>query len=136
MDEFIQLAARQLGIGSDEIRSATGSIMKLVKDHLDDTSFSQISSKLPGVQSLLSDSDDSAAAGGLIGSLTSLAGSLLGDKAGGLASIAAILAKSGISLEKSADFMKMLIDFLKARLGGDLFETVMAKLPDLIGTRE
>ena len=138
MDDFLQLVSKQLGIGTDVSRSATGGIMKMIQEQLGDTDFSEISSKIPGIQALISDSENttSAGSGGLFGSLTSLAGSLLGEKAGGLAAIAGVLAKSGISLEKSADFMKLLVDFLKQKLGSQTFEVLMAKLPELLGARK
>jgi hypothetical protein len=138
MDDFLQLVSKQLGIGTDVSRNATSGIMRMVQERLGDTDFAQISSKIPGIQALLNDSDTatSAGSGGLLGSLTSLAGSLLGDKVGSLAEIAGVLAKSGISLEKSADFMKLLVDFLKQKLGSQTFEVLMAKLPELLGVRK
>lgn len=138
MDDFLQLVSKQLGISTDISRSAAGGIMRMIQERLGDTDFAEISQKLPGIQALISDSDSatSTGSGGLLGSLTSLAGSLLGEKAGGLAEVAAVLAKSGISLEKSADFMKLLVDFLKQKLGNHTFEVLLAKLPELLGGRK
>ena len=70
-----------------------------------------------------------------MGSLTSMAGSLLGGKAKGLAEITAALTKSGLSVEKIPQFMTLLIDFLKDKLGNDLFATLAAKLPELLGRK-
>jgi len=133
MDEFIQLITKQMGISADDSRSATGSILKLIKDQLDDKTFSQLSDKLPGIQALVSSSQETAGSGGLLGSLTSLAGSMLGDKAKGVADITAALTKSGISLDKIPQYLTMLMDFLKSKLGNELFASVAAKLPELLG---
>ncbi len=133
MDEFIQLITKQMGISADDSRSATGSILKLIKDQLDDKTFSQLSDKLPGIQALVSGSQETAGSGGLLGSLTSLAGSMLGDKAKSVADITAALMKAGISLDKIPQYLTMLMDFLKSKLGNELFASVAAKLPDLLG---
>lgn len=137
MDEFIQLIMKQLGVSAEEGKSATGSIMKMVKDQVGESLFSQISEKLPGVQGLMGASEKGAASGGggggLMGSLTSLAGSLLGDKAKGLAEITSVLSKAGLSLDKIPMFISALVTFLKSKLGNELFANVAAKLPELLG---
>ena len=85
------------------------------------------------MQGLIKDADGRADEGGLMGSLTSLAGSLLGDKAKGIADVTAALTKAGISVDKIPQYLKMLIDFLKSKLGNDLFAKLAAKLPELLG---
>ena len=111
--------------------------MNFIKEHVGETLFAQISQQLPGVQGLVSDaqnvSSESGGGGGLMGSLASMAGSLLGGKAGSLATIASILAKSGVSLDQSGQFVSMLVGFLKAKLGEDTFSSLASSLPDLIG---
>jgi|688.fasta_scaffold1273294_1 uncharacterized protein (DUF2267 family) len=133
MDEFLQMITQQLGLSAQESKSATGSILKLVKDKLDADTFSQISSKLPGIQGLLNDAPAASGSGGLMGSLTSMAGSLMGENGKAVADITAALTKSGLSLDKIPQYLSMLIEFLKAKLGNELFASVAAKLPDLLG---
>ena len=133
MDEFIQLLTKQLGLSTTDGQSATGNILKLVQSHLDPALFAEISAKLPGVQGLISDAEGSAKEGGLMGSLTSLAGSLLGDKAKGIADVTAALTKAGVSVDKIPQYLKMLVDFLKSKLGNELFAKLAAKLPELLG---
>ena len=133
MDEFIQLLTKQLGLSTTDGQSATGNILKLIQSHLDPALFAQISENLPGVQGLISDAEGSANEGGLMGSLTSLAGSLLGDKAKGIADVTAALTKAGVSVDKIPQYLKMLVDFLKSKLGNELFAKLAAKLPELLG---
>jgi len=121
MDEFIQLITKQMGISAADRKSATGNILKLIKDHLDEKTFARISDKLPDVQALVSGSENAPSSGGLMGSLSSLAGSMLGEKARGIADITAALTKAGISLNKIPQYLTMLIDFLKNKLGNELF---------------
>ncbi len=135
MDEFIQLISAQLGLKPEKGKAATGSILSLIKEHLDEQTFAQISSKLPGVQQLIAsgDSESAGGGGGMLGSLTSMAGSLLGGKAKTVAEVTATLAKHGLSVDKIPQYLSMLIEFLKAKLGNDLFAKVAAKLPELLG---
>lgn len=140
MDEFIQLVTKQLGVSSETSKSATGGILKMLQDQLGGELFAKVQAQLPGVQGLIGAADKTGtgaadAGGGLMGSLTSMAGSLLGGKAKGLAEITAALTKSGLSIEKIPQFMTLLIDFLKDKLGNDLFATLAAKLPELLGRK-
>lgn len=136
MDEFIQLVTKQLGVDRETGKSATGGVLKLLKEQLGSDLFAQVREKLPGASGLISDAEDSGdSGGGLMGSLTSMAGSLMGGKAKGVADITAALTKSGLSLDKAPQFMSILIDFLKQKLGNDLFATVAAKLPDMLGKK-
>ena len=143
MDEFIQMVTKQLGVSDETGKSATGGILKMLQDQLGSDVFDKVKAQLPGVQGLIGaaeksgekSGDTAAGGGGLLGSLTSMAGSLLGGKAKGLAEIAATLAKSGLSADKIPQFMTMLIEFLKQKLGNDLFATVATKLPDLLGRK-
>ena len=140
MDEFIQLVTKQLGVSAETSKSATGGILKMLQDQLGGELFAKVQAQLPGVQGLIGAADKagtgaSDAGGGLMGSLTSMADSLLGGKAKGLAEITSTLTKSGLSVEKIPQFMTLLIDFLKDKLGNDLFATLAAKLPELLGRK-
>lgn len=136
VDEFIQLISKQLGLNAENGKAATGSILNLIKENLDEQTFAQISSKLPGVQGLLGaaeSSDAAAGGGGMFGSLSSMAGSLLGGKAKAIADVTAALTKHGLSVDKIPQYLAMLVEFLKNKLGNDLFAKVAAKLPELLG---
>ena len=82
VDEFISLATQQLGIGAGESRSATAGILQIIKEKLGDSAFAGLLAKLPGAEALLGEADSgSGDGGGLMGSLTSMAGGLLGGRA-------------------------------------------------------
>lgn len=136
MDEFISLVTSKLGIGEQEGKSATAGILDMIRGQLDESTFSSVLEKLPGAEALLKEDtaagQDSGTGGGLLGSLTSMASGLLGgsDKSG-LTGMATALAGSGLSLDKVPDFVAMLIDFLKQKLGSDTFESVISALPGL-----
>ena len=136
MDEFIQMLAKQLGVSDETVKSATGGILKMLEDQLGSDLFAKVKVQLPDAQGLITAAEKSGASesngGGLVGSLASIAGSLLGGKAGELADLTGALTKSGLSVDKIPQFMSMLIEFIKQKLGNDLFATIAAKLPDLL----
>lgn len=134
MEEFISMVTQQLGIGASEGRSATGGILNLIKDQLDDSTFSTMMEKLPGAEGLLTAGEQSEAGsgGGLMGSLTSMAGSLMGGDSG-IGGVAQALGNAGIGLDKAGGFLSALVEFLKGKLGDDLFGKIAGQLPDLLG---
>jgi len=143
MDELIQSVIKQFGISAEQGKSAVGGVVDLMKHQLDDETFSQISRKVPGLQAMLDGSKNQGTgkeggeedSGGLLGTLASAAGSILGGKAKSVADIAAILNKSGLSLEKLPQFLSLVSEFLKNKLGKELFAVVLSKLPDLLGKK-
>ncbi|MEZ6063302.1 MAG: DUF2780 domain-containing protein [Planctomycetaceae bacterium] len=136
VEEFISLVTKQLGIDEGQSRSATGGILNVIKGQLDDSTFSSVLKKLPGADALLNEAQSgggkSGGGGGLMGSLTSMAGSLLGGNAGGVAGITKAIGDSGIGLDKASGFLSLLVNFLKEKLGDDMFSKLAAKLPGLI----
>lgn len=137
MDEFISMVTQQLGIGESESRSATGGILKMVKDQLDESTFGSLLEKIPGADALVGEAEaaetEGSGGGGLMGSLTSMAGSLMGGGDSGAAGIAKILGGSGIGLDKAGGFLTTLMAFLKDKLGDEMFGSIASKLPDLFG---
>ena len=135
MDEFFSMISDQLGIGEAEGRAATGGILKIIKEQLDDSTFHSVLEKLPGADAVLGEAEAGGGdgGGGLMGSLTSMAGSLLGGENSGAAGIAEALGSAGIGLDQVGGFMTTLIAFLKDKLGDDLFATFASGLPELLG---
>ncbi len=131
MEDFIKSVASQLGIDESTSRSATSGILGLIKEKLGESDFSEIIGKLPGAEALASQSAASAPqqAGGGLGGLLGKAASMLGGEGAG--NIASMLAKSGLSLDKAGSFVSMFLDFVKEKLGDDLFNKLKAALPDL-----
>lgn len=138
MDEFIQSVIRQLGISEEQGRTATAGVLKVIREKLDDSSFSNLMDQLPGAQGLVRQADAapqglSSGGGGLLGSLTSMAGSLLGGSDSMAAQVTKTLAESGLGIDKVAGFIGMLVSYLKEKLGAEAFESLAKQLPDLIG---
>lgn len=139
MEEFIQMVTKQLGVSDETGKIATGGILKMLQDQLGGDLFAQVQQQLPGIQGLIGAAEKSGVAedggGGLMGSLTSMAGSLLGGKAKGYADIMSALTKSGLSADKIPQYLSLLVSFLKEKLGSDLFAKVASRLPELLGQK-
>ena len=135
IEDFIGEAAGKLGAGQDQVRSATGGLLGMIKDKADGADFQQLLDKIPGADGLLS--KESAAAedsgGGLLGGLGGLAGaagSLLGGGDKGLGALSK-LAGSGLDTGKLTTLVPMFFDFAKNKLGGDTVGRLLGKLPEL-----
>ena len=86
MEEFIKAAAVQLGIGEDKIKSATGGLLGMIKEHAGEGLASDIMNKLPGASALVNESGGASGGGsvggGMLGGLMSSASKMLGGNAG------------------------------------------------------
>lgn len=135
MDELIAMLTSKLGLDASTAGAGVNKIMALLKENIGDDLFGQIASSVMGAGEAAAageaDSGGSPGGGGLLGKLTSMASSALGSKAGGGLEIASALASSGIDAEKLGPFVSTVVDFLKEKLGDDVVEQVLAKLPML-----
>jgi hypothetical protein len=131
VEEFIKQAASKLGIDESTSRSATGGILNLIKDKLGASDFSELLNQVPGAEAAVSQAEASApqASGGGLGGLLGKAASMLGGEGAG--NIASALGNSGLSLDKAGPFVSMFINYLKEKLGDDLFDKLKGALPDL-----
>ena len=135
MEEFIKAAAVQLGIGEDKIKSATGGLLGMIKEHAGEGLASDIMNKLPGASALVNESGGASGGGsvggGMLGGLMSSASKMLGGNAGKALGLAAVLKSAGLSLDQTGSFVNMFADFVKSKLGDDLWNKVAEFIPDL-----
>lgn len=135
MDEFIAMAVEKLGIGEDNAKSATGGIINLIKENLAAGDFAQLVEKLPGAEALASSATakGDADGGGMLGGLMGAASSMLGGKAGGALDLTSILSGAGLDLSSGQSFVTMLVEFVKGKVGDDLFSKIAEHVPALKG---
>ncbi|MEL7334651.1 MAG: hypothetical protein AAFN70_00365, partial [Planctomycetota bacterium] len=113
--------------------NATNTTMSMVKSQVGDDLFGKISSAIPGAQAA-AESDAPAApasGGGLMGSLTSMASSALGGNAGGGLELVSSLTSGGLGADQVGGFATMFIDFIKAKVGDEVTEQILGKIPML-----
>lgn len=133
MEDFIKSAVEQLGIDESATRNATGTVLGFLKENLGDQ-FSVLGDELPGADGLISGAQQAAPAddgGGLLGTLTSAASSMLGDSAGEGLELIGNLKNLGLSTEQGGSLVTMLINFIKENVGESVIEMVLEKVPAL-----
>ena len=130
IQSFIKMASQQLGASESQTKDATGAVLGFLKDKVDDGDFSSMLSALPGASNLLS-GGGGGGGGGLMGGLSKLAGSALGDKFGGAAGLIGALSSSGLESGKIDDFVGLFAGFLKSNLDGDLLGKILGQVPEL-----
>jgi len=129
MQEFIQMATSQLGIGEDTATTATGAVLKMVKAKLGDGDFGQLSAAVPGLAEMATGGSGGGGLGGLMGK----AAGMLGGQAGGAAGLLGLVTSSGLSLDQAGSFVPLLFNFIKGKAGTDLFNTLVQKIPEIKG---
>lgn len=132
MQQFIDLAVQQLGIGSEDAQTATGGIMSLLKDQLDGGQFEEVAAAIPGAEDLISKFGGESAGGGLMGMASNLLGGS-GGALGGASAIAGILSKTNLDAGQLSSFGDLLINYLKENIGDLAGAKINDILPSLLG---
>ena len=137
IEDFIQNAASQLGAEEGSVRSATGGFAKLLRDQVGEADFSQLASKVPGLDAVIGSAPaaDPAPEDDLVGGLAGAASALGGGGGGGfdLGAALSLLGKSGLDGGKVGSLGKMLLGFLQQNAGQDLVAGILSKVPLLKG---
>jgi hypothetical protein len=156
MQDFINMATKQLGISEGAAKQGTGALLGMVQQQLGNGEFSKLTSMLPGAQQMMSGGAAGGGSGGGIagalgglmgggkssggglGALASAASGLRGKDAGGLGQIAGLvsqLGNAGIGTDKAGGFVKLFMDYVSGKGGGDIVTKLLgnADLKKLIG---
>ncbi|TWT76229.1 hypothetical protein CA13_67210 [Planctomycetes bacterium CA13] len=133
MDELIQKLTAQLGIDAGIANKATGQAMAMIKDKVGGDLFSQISGAIPGAENAAAASAETASepASGLMGALSGLASKTLGGSAGEAMELGSSLKSAGLKPEQMGGFASTLLEFLKDKLGDDVLDQILSKVPML-----
>ena len=136
MQEFIDMAAGQLGISSDNARSATGGMLQMIQKGADGGAFQQLLGAVPGAADVLKASPQASGEGGggsLLGGLAGKAAGMLGGQAGGALGLVSLLGQSGLGASDAGKFASMFVTYLKGKAGADLVGQVLGGIPELKG---
>lgn len=126
MQEFIQMAAGQLGISEDSAKTATGGVLDLIKDQTTEGDFGQLAAEVPGLTDMLGQGG-----GGGLGGLMGSAAGMLGGKAGAALGLMGVMKSAGLSTDQVGSFVPMLFQFLKGKAGEGLVAKVLSQVPEL-----
>ena len=134
MEELIQQLTSKLGIDPSVANAATQKAMAMVKEHAGEDLFAKISSAIPGA----GDAADAGATpaddgGGMLGAIAGMASNALGGSAGEALELGSELNSAGLEAGQFGDFASTIIDFLKDKLGDEVLEQILEKVPMLKG---
>ncbi len=125
MQELIGQLVKQLGVQEAQAKGGAGLIMKLAKDQLGDD-FGQVAKALPGTADLIKAAPAPDTKTQLVGGLSSL----LGDKAGGLASLASGFGQLKLDASMVSRFLPVIMGFVQGKAGpqvAGLLQKVLSK---------
>lgn len=135
ISDFISQAASKLGADQSSVQSATGGLLKTIKEQADGADFSKITDAIPGIEDAIksapaeeAEADGGGLLGGGLGGLASAASSALGGDGGG---IMGMLGKTGLPLDKLGGLTSNLFGFIKDKVGGDIVSNILSKIPAL-----
>ncbi len=135
IQDFIQSAASQIGVGEAATESATGAILQVFQDKADSGDFQQLLDKVPGAGALLSKvasgGTEQPGGGGMLGGMLGSAASGLGGSLGAGAGILSLLQKSGLGSDKLSALLPLLLQFLKSEAGEALVGRILGQVPEL-----
>jgi hypothetical protein len=129
MADIVNELVDQTGISRDTINKGVAALLAFFERELGSDVIAKVKSAIPGAEQIGADPETSAAAspqGGLLGTLSNLAGKILGDKAGAGASLLANLSELGFKPEQIEDFLAKATAFIKQHLSPELLEKVLA----------
>ena len=113
--ELVGALSKEIGASPDQAAGAAGALFGVAKSRLKPEEFSQVSSAVPGMDSLLSAAPAGAGSVGAAGALSQLGGS-----ASGLAGAAAAFTKLGLKPELVAKAVPVLISFVTKSGGANI----------------
>lgn len=139
IQDFIQLASKDLKTTPDTARDATGALLQYIQHKADPKDFQELENRIPGAAELTKQAPaetQKAAAGthttGVLGSVTSTAASALaGTGVGSGLQMASLLQGAGLSNDKFAPFVSTFFNFAKPKLGNELVTRLVGKIPEL-----
>lgn len=136
MDELIKQLTAKLGIEESVANAATGKAMAMLKEHAGDELFGKISGLVPGASEAADQGAAPAAeaeSGGMLGGLMGMASSALGGSAGETLGFGSDLSKAGLNTDQLGGFATLIVEFLKEKVGDEVMEQILAKVPMLKG---
>jgi hypothetical protein len=135
MPDIVNELVSQTGISRETIHNGVAALLAFLEKELGSDVIASVKAAIPGAQQIAHDPESltpSSPQGGLLGTLSSLAGKVLGDKAGAGASLLATLSALGLKPEQIEDFLTKATAFIKAHLSPELLEKVLASVRGFI----
>ena len=135
MTELISSLVSQLGIDKGKAENGMGALLNTVKENASGDIFSSLSSAIPGADTMLSGfaNQKESGDGGVLGSVSKLAGGLFGGQSDQLTSLVSNFSKAGFSLDMVKQFLPVAFDFLKNNISSEKLSKISGAIPGLDG---
>jgi hypothetical protein len=130
MQEFVQSAARSIGVSGEAAESATGGLLNLIKEQAGRGDFEKLLGNLPGAD-VIASAAPSSGSGSVLGGVGKALGGSLGGKLSGAASVLGVFEKSGLDLGQAGQLVTMFFNFAKGRAGSELIDQILGKMPEI-----
>ncbi len=127
MDQIVNRLAEHTGIDTETAHKAVGAVVAFLQTHLPDHLSSRMMEVLPGSEHAVARYQSAAETegGGLMGTVASLAGAVLGgSKAGESSKLMEMLAKSGLDLGQVRAFLPKALAILKDHVPPEIYEKI------------
>lgn len=135
MDDLIQQLIAKLGIDASVAKTATDKAMAFVKENAGGELFDKIGGAVPGANEAAAAGaaaeGDQEASGGVLGSLAGMASGLLGGSAGSAVELGSSLSSAGLDVSQIGDFASTIVEYLKEKVGPDVVDQMLEKVPPL-----
>ncbi len=134
MDELIQQIVNKVGLDDSVAKSAVGNIFQFIRGQVGDADFGAIAEKLPGIDGLIPGAAATPGAGGgggLLGSITKMASSVVGGEAGAGIDLMSNLSNLGVTKEQGLLLVQTIYSFLRDNVGPELTDGIVEKIPIL-----
>jgi hypothetical protein len=135
MNDLIQPLKAETGLEEKQVEGGLGAILQFLKGKLPPELYALIEQHIPQaeslIQSLRTTEGQAGGGGGLLGSITDLAGKFLGGKGGDLADLLGSLSKLGLSMDQIKEFVPKAVAMLRQVIPDDVFQKIVERLPAL-----
>ena len=134
MQDFIQLAASQLGVSTDVAEKATSGILGILKGKDSGDDGDKLLAAIPGAEQLTGKSGGGALGGlgGLGGALGGVSSMLGGSAGSGLGALTGLQA-SGLDAAKIGPFLGMFVEYAKQKASPELVAGFLKSMPAIKG---
>ncbi len=126
-DSLAELLMQRTGVTGAQAQGGAGALFQIAKNKMQADSFAQLEQSVPGIPGMLGAVPALPQQGGLMGGLSSIAGTS-GGAAGDLLAVASAFQQQGMSPAMVQQFIPVVIDYVKAHGSDALVNSLSAAL--------
>lgn len=124
---LVGMLTSQLGISQGQAEGGAGSIFKMAKQGLSEQDYTSLTSKIPGIEKMISASPEPEQKSDLFSGISSMFGSS-SSKLDKMADLKSSFQKLGLSSDMVGQFMPIIYDYVKEKGGEKLMSSLKESL--------